>query len=315
MVPRPPSHNREILPKKKGLSSGNNQSHLPSDTSFSQPHHIEAPHPQTHGTLLSLQDLVWGYAGIWQQGPLSAEISSGTIVVVLGPNGSGKTTLLKTLLGLRPALKGTITIGGTDSRRLSIKERARLCAWVPQFFDPLWDFTVWDLVAQGRFVHHTLFQRLTEEDRAFIHHILTELGLAPRAQLPFSTLSGGQERLVLIARALCQDTPLLLLDEPAANLDPGKQQELLALVHHLAQKGKTICMSLHDINLAYQLAHKVILLFQDGTLLWGEPEKVLSPSHIEQAYQTSFFHGYHEDYGKFTLPARQKDFPPILRAP
>ncbi|MEJ5188628.1 ABC transporter ATP-binding protein [Treponema sp. J25] len=256
--------------------------------------------------LLSIDKLRWGYAGSWQAGPLSAEIREGTIIVILGPNGSGKTTLLKTILGLRPPLGGRISIGGHSIQELSIRERARLCSWVPQFFDPLWDFTVWDLVSQGRYAYSTGFHSLTKEDRECIHNTLTELDLTHLQSKRFSSLSGGQARQVLIARAVCQDTPLILLDEPAANLDPGKQLELGELLQRLAAKGKTICISLHDINLAYRLAHKVILLFHDGSAAWGAPEEILIPFLLEKAYNTTFVHGYHEEYGKFSLPSRRK---------
>lgn len=256
--------------------------------------------------LLLIDKLRWGYAGSWQAGPLSAEIREGTIIVILGPNGSGKTTLLKTILGLRSPLEGHISIGGHFIQDLSIKERARLCSWVPQFFDPLWDFTVWDLVSQGRYAYSTVFHALTKEDRAFIYNTLTELDLTHLQSKRFSSLSGGQARQVLIARALCQDTPLIILDEPAANLDPGKQLELGELLQRLAAKGKTICISLHDINLAYRLAHEVILLFHDGSASWGPPDEILIPPLLEKAYNTTFVHGYHEEYGKFSLPSRRK---------
>lgn len=251
---------------------------------------------------LTVENLSGGYNGVTVFDNASFAASSGDIIVVLGPNGSGKTTLLRTMLGLIPALSGVSLMLGVDMHKAPVKRRAKICAWVPQLFEPAWSYSVYDIVAQGRFVHAGPLRRFAKTDEEAIRASLCAMDIAELAEKPINELSGGQARRVLVARALAQETPLIALDEPAAHLDPGRQMELLEVLKDLARFHKTVIISLHDVNLAYRLATKAVLILPEGKVLSGSPEDVLTHENLEKAYETEFLHGNIDVFGKFSLP-------------
>lgn len=258
---------------------------------------------------LTIANLSGGYPGVPVFHNATIDARSGDIVVILGPNGSGKTTLLKTILGLLPAFSGDVTLCGINMQKAPPGQRARIAAWVPQLFEPTWSYSVYDIVSQGRFIHAGPWKQFSRQDQEAIHTALAAMDLLEYQDAPINELSGGQARRVLIARALAQMTPIIALDEPAAHLDPGRQIELMDILQNLAQHGKTILISLHDINLAYRIATQAVLIKPDGTVLSGKPETILDPHNLETVYETEFFHGFNEFIGKFSLPlSRSKDF-------
>jgi iron complex transport system ATP-binding protein len=230
----------------------------------------------------------------------------GQVLAILGANGSGKTTLLKSCIGLLKPLQGTVMLGGKPLTTLSARDKARLVAWVPQTSANAWSYTAREVVAQGRFASLGPFKPYTEQDRTIVDQALSAMDAGELADRNFATLSGGEARRILIARALAQDTPLLALDEPAAHLDPGRQMELMETLTRLAASGKAVLVSIHDVNAARRFADSIILIDRQGQSHYGTAADVLSPDRLEEAYDTEFLHGDHESYGRFVLPLARR---------
>lgn len=231
---------------------------------------------------------------------------TGMLVVVLGPNGCGKTTLLKTCIGLLPALSGRIDLDASPVASMDARQRARLAAWVPQSAEAAWSYRSRDIVAQGRYSIRGPFAPYDQDDELAIDQAIDAMDVRAFADRPLSSLSGGEARRVLIARSLAQDTPLLVLDEPAAHLDPGRQIELMELLVTLARSGKAVLLSAHDVNAARRFADMVLLVGSNGASVFGEPREVLTPDRLEDAYDTHFIHGSHVDYGSYVLPVSRR---------
>lgn len=253
-------------------------------------------------TTVVVESLYGGYPNKTVFHNADIHASAGDIVAILGPNGSGKTTLLKTILGLLKAFSGTSTLCNINTQYASPERRAKIVSWVPQLFEPTWAYSVYDIVSHGRFIHAGPWKQFSKADQFAIHEALQAMDLVEQKDTPINELSGGQARRVLIARALAQETPIIALDEPAAHLDPGRQMELMDILHKLAQHGKTIIISLHDVNLAYRIATRAVLMTLDGIVLSGAPEHIFEPHNLKTVYDVEFFHGFNEYVGKFSLP-------------
>ena len=218
---------------------------------------------------------------------VSLTVSPGEWVAVVGPNGAGKSTLLRALAALTPR-QGTITIGGRDLGSLRPRERALLVAMVVQ--SPLVPVgaTVTDYVALGRTPHVPLFGVETPHDLAAVAAALSRLDLDHFAHRAMETLSGGERQRVLLARALAQDAPVLLLDEPTTALDVGHQQEALELIDDLRrERNLVVITSLHDLTLAAQYADRVVLLDRGHTVADGPPEAVLNEDLLTSVFGAS----------------------------
>jgi iron complex transport system ATP-binding protein len=236
----------------------------------------------------------------------SFSVAPSSLVAILGANGCGKTTLLKTCIGLLPPLGGLASLAGKPVLKVSTRDRAQLVAWVPQVSNSAWSFTAREVVAQGRYAALGPFKPFGQADEDAIESALETLDAAELSSRVFSSLSGGEARRVLIARALAQDAPLLALDEPAAHLDPGRQMELMEILLRLAKAGKAVVVSLHDVNAARRYADQVLLIGRHGESFFGSPVEALTPERLEEAYDTEFLHGDHESYGRFVLPLARK---------
>lgn len=260
----------------------------------------------TAASLLEAEALAAGYGSKLVVSNANLQVLAGSIVVILGPNGSGKTTVLKSCMGLISALGGRALLSGMPVSGLKPGARARLAAWVPQLGNSAWSYTARDIVSQGRYSLLGPIKPYSQADDEAIDNALHLMDSMDFADRPYSSLSGGEARRVLIARALAQETPLLVLDEPAAHLDPGRQMELMEILKNLAAAGKGVAVSLHDVNLAKRFADRVLLINRDGSSIFGKPDSVLSQERLEEAYDTSFVHGNHEAYGQFVLPLARK---------
>ncbi|HHK9759930.1 TPA: ABC transporter ATP-binding protein [Klebsiella quasipneumoniae subsp. similipneumoniae] len=204
--------------------------------------------------------------------PLTLACRPGEIWAVLGANGRGKSTLLDTLTGVLPPLSGRAQCEGG-------------VALVPQSFRPAFRWRVSDVVLMGRARHVDLFAQPDEEDARRVEQALAQLGIAALAGDDFDALSGGQQQLVLIARALVSASQNILLDEPCSALDLGNQQVVLQLIDDLAHRqARTVLFTTHDPNHALQVASHTLLLLPEGQWLAGETAEVLSETHLRQAY-------------------------------
>ncbi len=219
---------------------------------------------------------------------VSLEVEEGEVLFLLGPNGSGKTTLLECLCGLRRPQAGRILLGGEDLHGLPARERAKHIGYVPQIHRPVFGFRVIEVVLMGRAPHLGLFSSPQEPDFKVALQALEAVGLSGLAGRPYTELSGGEMRLVFIARGLAQGARFLLLDEPDAHLDPKNQHEVLELVRGLAGEGFSPVVTSHSPNNALFYARRAALLRAGELLSFGEPESVLTPEDLARAYGMEF---------------------------
>jgi iron complex transport system ATP-binding protein len=215
---------------------------------------------------------------------LSFTLPAGSCTALIGPNGVGKTTLLRILAGLVPSDSGEIWLSGLRLSALSRRQIATRIALVPQHLESPFDFSVEQIVAQGRHPHRRLLQGLTAQDRGVVEQALLATNTAGLRKRTFNQLSGGERQRMKIALGLAQQPQLLLLDEPTQNLDIGRQVELLSLIRSLAREGITILAVMHDLQLIEGTFSSVILLSPYGPMRQGTPAEILQPLILERAF-------------------------------
>jgi iron complex transport system ATP-binding protein len=212
-------------------------------------------------------------------------VRPGEFVALVGPNGSGKTTFLRAALGLVELSGGSVRLLGEDVGRLSIPERARRVAWVPQEERPYDNVPLYDYVLFGRNPHLPPFGREGEADRAAVREALESAGLWDRRFDGIHEVSGGERQRVLLARALAQATPVILLDEPTAHLDVGHQLDLLERVRTLGRAtGRCAVAAVHDLNLAARYADRLVVLSRGRRVAEGPPASVLTEELLEAVW-------------------------------
>jgi iron complex transport system ATP-binding protein len=233
---------------------------------------------------LAAHNLGFGYGATPVGRNIDIDLRAGEVLCLLGPNGSGKTTLFKTLLGLLPAQAGEVVVDGTALTKLSRPDIARRIAYVPQAHTAHFPFRVIDMVVMGRTAHLGLFASPTSMDRQRAREALALLGIAQLAEREYTRISGGQRQLALVARALVQDAPAIVMDEPTANLDFGNQVIVLSEVKRLAARGLAVLLSTHDPDHAFSIASRVALLDQGRLVDQGVPETVLTSDKLKSVY-------------------------------
>jgi len=207
------------------------------------------------------------------------------VTVILGPNGSGKTTLFKCILGLWEARKGEVFINGRSIRTMGRGEVAKNVAIVPQDHEPPFPYSVFDVVLLGRIVHVGLLSSPSRRDKEAARGALEALGVERLADRPYTKIRGGERQLVLIARCLAQEAPVMLLDEPTAHLDFRNQVMVLTKVKSIAkEKGLVVLMTLHDPNLALLFSDQVLLLNGGEVVARGGPKEVITEENIRRVY-------------------------------
>ena len=214
------------------------------------------------------------------------ELHAGEVLGVVGPNGCGKSTLLRAITGLLPLRGGEVTIGGERLENLPAMERARRCAVQPQIEAPLFDYTVGQFALLGRHPHRGALAPATNEDRAAVERAMDDADLAPLATRSIRSLSTGEWQRALLARALAQDAPILLLDEPAAHLDPGHRFAVHVLLRRLARERRraVLCVS-HDLNLAAEFCDRLMILSEGRVRALGKPEEVLIAENLQAVFR------------------------------
>ena len=212
------------------------------------------------------------------------DVEAGELVVIAGPNGVGKSTLLRALLGLLPVTAGEVLLLGDRLETLSRRAIAQRSAFVPQGFHTDFALSVGELVAMGRTPHVGRFRSEGEADRKAIAAALAATETRDLADVPFNELSGGEQQRVLLARAFAQDTPVLILDEPNANLDLRHTFQLLSLVRARADAGTAVVAVLHDLNLAARFADRIVLLSDGVVSANGPPIDVLTVDRIWRVF-------------------------------
>lgn len=228
---------------------------------------------------------------------VSFRVAEGSLTVLLGPNGSGKTTLFKCIAGLWRPASGKVMFDGRDIRTMSFRERASMLAVVPQDHTPPFPYSVFEAVLMGRAPHVGMYASPSPHDEDAAYNALVAVGAGHVVDRCYTRISGGERQLVLIARALAQDAPLLLLDEPTSHLDFRNQHLVLETVHRVAaEKGLTVLMTLHDPNLTACFAHQVIMLRSGAIVADGEPSQVLTESNLGLLYNIGV--GIHDAGGR-----------------
>ena len=216
---------------------------------------------------------------------VSLEVQSGQVLALIGPNGSGKSTLVRAVSGVIPAQAGRVSADGLDLLALPSMQRARRLAVVPQAVSMPPAFTVWETVLLGRTPYLNFLGQVSEKDEQVARLALERVDALEMAERRVGELSGGEQQRVLLARALAQATPVLLLDEPTAHLDLQHQVSLMQTIRTLAHADRlAILVALHDLNLAAHYADRVALLVEGEIKAIGNPPQVLTPELISQAY-------------------------------
>jgi iron complex transport system ATP-binding protein len=216
------------------------------------------------------------------------DIGPGRWCSVVGPNGAGKTTLVRAVLGLVPH-EGTVTVGGLDLRGMHAAERSRVVALVPQHPAVPPGMTVGDYVMLGRTARLALFQAESRADHQAVLAVLEELDLTGYSGRPLSSLSGGERQRAVLARALAQGAPLLVLDEPTTGLDLSYQQEVLDLLdRQRAEQGLTVLSTMHDLTLAGVYADELVLLAGGRVVCSGAPRETLTEENLALVMKARF---------------------------
>ncbi|MEM9966956.1 MAG: ABC transporter ATP-binding protein [Pseudomonadota bacterium] len=220
---------------------------------------------------------------------VSFDVGGGECIGLLGPNGAGKTTLMRALLRLVPST------GENSLSQLPLAERARIASWMPQTREIAWPVTVETLIMLGRIPHLLPGQRPSPQDHEKVNEALAEMDLNGFRHRTATQLSGGEQARVLIARALAQDTPLIMADEPVAGLDPAHQITTMQSFAALARAGRSVIVSLHDIGLAARHCTRVMVLSKGALVADGPPGEMLTQDRLASVFGIKAYHQETQD--------------------
>lgn len=243
--------------------------------------------PTMNDVMLSVSGLSFAYADHQVLDNIAFEVPTGSLCGLFGPNGSGKTTLFKCCLGLFKH-DGRVVIGGEELDTKKTGDAAKLVAYVPQEHRPPFPFSVMEVVLMGRTPHLGAGAfSIAQHDRDVCYESLERLGIAELAQRNYNALSGGQRQLVLIARALAQQTPMILLDEPTSALDFANQLKVWHLLQHLSSEGVTILACAHDPNHVAWFSDHVVMVNDSKVLVNGPTKESFTQENLNILYKHS----------------------------
>ncbi len=253
--------------------------------------------------LIEVRDLAVAYGSRQALAGVSLELSAGDIVGLLGPNGAGKSTLVRALSGVLADYSGQVRVVGDELRTLPRKELARRIAVVPQ--EPRFEFpfTALEIVLMGRHPHLAGLAFESAQDVELARQALARCGALHLASRPIDQLSSGERQRIVFARALAQQAPILLLDEPASFLDLRFQVELFDRVRELAAEGCAVVAVLHDLNLAAEYCDRVVLLQGGRIFATGATAEVLTYQHLTAVYETEIYVDLNDITGALVVTA------------
>jgi len=233
---------------------------------------------------LEVRDLCFSYGSRTIIRDVSFSLERGELLGLLGPNGSGKTTLFRCILGLDNNYKGEVFLEGENIRNKNPAGMARLAAYVPQAHHPTFNYTVMDMVLMGTTSGEREWALPGRRQKTAAEEALAKINFLDFRNRNFRELSGGEQQMVLIARALAQQTRILVMDEPTANLDYGNQLRLLMTISGLSRNGYSILLSTHNPDHAFLFARRVMALHNHELTAMGPPADVLTPELIHTLY-------------------------------
>lgn len=248
----------------------------------------EPAHANNDGWHLECVDLSVRRGGRPVLYDVSLTLHPGECLSLIGPNGSGKTTLMLALLGLLPPAAGRVELDGIPTRRLAARQRGRFASYVPQVVERIPAFTIYDVVAGGRFPHLSPLRPLSDPDRQAVDQALHQCGLSTLAARPVNAVSGGERQKALIAAAIAQDAQVMFLDEPNTALDPAVQVELAGLLRAWHSHGRGIVLISHDLRLPAAIGGSIVALRAGRTAAAGPTQDVLRPETLARIYDAEF---------------------------
>jgi iron complex transport system ATP-binding protein len=243
--------------------------------------------------MIDLRKLHFSYEGSAVLADIDLSLGSGELVSIIGPNGAGKSTLLRIVAGLLTPTKGSASVFGkapAQSDRLALAKRM---AHLAQSYRMAFPFTAIEVVLMGRYAHKKsgILGRDSADDKTRATEALKRCDVQGLANRRFHELSGGEQRRVRIAQALCQEAELLLLDEPTAGLDPQHARDLFAIVRGECDAKRSCLLVTHDLNLAARYSDRLLLLHKGKALALGPPADVLTSSELQDAFRMQLQHG------------------------
>ncbi len=215
---------------------------------------------------------------------ISFSVRDGEFVSVLGPNGVGKSTLFRCMLGLLTPDEGGTFVDGRDTSTMSARELAKCIAYIPQSHNPVFNYSVLDMVLMGTSAQVGRFSAPGKEQLAVAQAALHRLGIWNLHDRGYANISGGERQLVLIARAIAQQAKILVMDEPSANLDFGNKIRVMNTVKGLTKDGYTVIQSTHDPDQAYLYSDKILALYDGQVAAWGSPQETMTDALITTLY-------------------------------
>lgn len=245
--------------------------------------------------MLKVKSLTSGYGKKQIIDNINFSAQSGDMVYILGANGSGKTTLLNTLIGYKRFWSGSIEYDGTGIEELSIADRAKLVSYIPQHHVPAFNYSVHDVVLMGRAGRMSFFDTPKKSDYVLADDALEMLGIGTFVDKDYTQLSGGERQLVLIARAICQQSEVIIMDEPMQSLDFVNQAMVQRASRLLTLQGRCVIMSTHTTISNYEKEDKVLLMNKEGTAIFGGIEDVLTQKNAQYAYGSNLELIYNTD--------------------
>lgn len=234
---------------------------------------------------LTVKDLKFGYGCFPVLKGIDFSFNKGELVCVLGKNGAGKSTLFRCILGLLKGYQGEVLIDGAECRRLSERELAGKIAYIPQNHDTAFSFSVLDMVLMGTTASLPRFAGPGQKEKDRALNALKLLRIDHMKDRIFGQISGGEQQLVLIARAIAQEAKILVMDEPCSSLDYGNQIRVMEELRALSEKGYLIVQSTHNPEHVFCFAHKALVMMDGKITALGQPDKILTKELLEGVYQ------------------------------
>ena len=233
---------------------------------------------------LKVSNLSFAYDQEMILNDLSFSAAGGELISILGPNGVGKSTLFRCILGLLNRYDGDILIANKNAKKIQAREMAKLVAYIPQSHVLTFNYSVLDMVLMGSANRISSIGRPKKQEKAEAKEALEKIGILDLEERGFNHLSGGEQQLVMLARAVMQNTPIWILDEPLANLDYGNQISILQQLKRLAADGYLILQSIHNPNQAYQFSDRIIGLSEGRIIADGNPKQIMNNALIKALY-------------------------------